>query len=36
VEAALFEAAPDIVEIISETAGTGMEPHESSNLVILK
>jgi Fe-S cluster biogenesis protein NfuA len=36
VEAALFEAAPDIVEIISETAGTGMEPHESSNLVILR
>jgi Fe-S cluster biogenesis protein NfuA len=34
VEAALFEAAPDIVEIVSENALA--EAHEHSNLVILK
>jgi Fe-S cluster biogenesis protein NfuA len=34
VEDALFEAAPDIVEIVSENAS--VEPHASSNLVVLK
>lgn len=34
VEDALFEAAPDIVEIVAENAS--VEPHGSSNLVVLK
>lgn len=34
VEDALFEAAPDIVEIIAENAD--VEPHSNSNLVVLK
>jgi Fe-S cluster biogenesis protein NfuA len=34
VEDALFEAAPDIVEIVSENAS--VEPHANSNLVVLK